>query len=208
MAHQLLGGALVWLGRTAEARGHLERASRHTYRVALAYLGWTQWHLCYLDQSRISLEHALQSSANIQRPYTVTTIFGVAGMAFYLLRDYGRMFELAEALLAISAEHGITYYHALAKVHLGAALVGQGSTEEGMVHLTEGISAFTATGTKLVLPYCKLALAEAILKAGRPEAVVETLDEALNLVEQNGERYLESEFHRLKAGGPSLQRSM
>jgi tetratricopeptide (TPR) repeat protein len=156
----------VSLGKTALARVHLEQASRHPYRVALAYLGWAQWHLGYLDQARTSLENALQSSANIPRPYTVATILGVASVAYYLLRDYGRMFELAEALLAVSAEHGITYYHALAKLHLGAALAGLGNTEDRIAHLTEGISAFTTTGTKLVLPYCKLALAEALRKSG------------------------------------------
>jgi predicted ATPase len=128
----------------------------------------------------------------------VATVIGVASIAYYLLRDYARMFELAEALLAVSAEHGITYYHALAKVHLGAALAGLGSIEEGIARLTEGISAFTATGTRLVLPYCKLALADALLKDGRPDPALQTLDQALALVEQNGERYLESEFHRLK----------
>ena len=198
MAHELLGGALVWWGDTALARLHLEKASSRSYRVALAYLGWAQWHLGYPDQARASVDRATQSTEKISRPYTVATVLGVVGLAYYLLHEYSRMLELAEALRIVSRDHGIAYYQALAAVHSGAALAGLGKTREGIARLTEGIGDFTATGTRLVLPYCKLALSEALLKAGQPELALPAINEALALVEHNGERYLEAELHRVK----------
>jgi class 3 adenylate cyclase len=198
MAHELLGGSLVWLGETAAARVHLERAARDNYRVASAYLGWAQWHLGYPDLARKSLDRALQYTEKISRPYTVATILGVAGVLNYLLRDHARLFELAEDLLAVAGEHEIAFYRALGAVHQGAALAGLGSLEKGLKLLTEGIGAFSATGTKLVLPYCHLVYGEALVKAGRPQDAVENADTALALIKRNGERYLESELHRLK----------
>src|SRR5262249_7473861 len=169
-----------------------------SYRVALAYLGWAQWHLGYPDQARASVDRATQSTEKISRPYTVATVLGVVGLAYYLLHEYSRMLELAEALRIVSRDHGIAYYQALAAVHSGAALAGLGKTGEGIARLTEGIGDFTATGTRLVLPYCKLALSEALLKAGQPELALPAINEALALVEHNGERLLEAKLHRVK----------
>jgi pentatricopeptide repeat protein len=53
-------------------------------------------------------------------------------------------------------------------------------------------------GVELQGPYCLALLAEAYVKAGRIEEGLSVLDEALTMVNKNGERWWEAELYRLK----------
>jgi predicted ATPase len=82
----------------------------------------------------------------------------------------------------------------------------QGQAQDGIAQITQGLSAFRATGAVLNQPYCLALLAEAYGMRGQPEAGLTTLAEALTLVDTTGERWYEAEIHRLK-GQLLLQQS-
>ena len=77
-------------------------------------------------------------------------------------------------------------------------MAAQGQAEEGIAQLQQGLAAWRAIGTKLGLPAILLLLAEAYGKAGQVEVGLQTLAEALALVDQTQERVYEAELYRLQ----------
>jgi predicted ATPase len=73
-----------------------------------------------------------------------------------------------------------------------------GQVQEGMAQMRAGIAICRSTEAPLYLPGTLGFLAEAQAKAGQPEEGLATLDEALALVEETGERQWEAELYRLR----------
>jgi class 3 adenylate cyclase len=63
--------------------------------------------------------------------------------------------------------------------------------------IRDGLAAFRATESGLLLPYCLALLAEAYGKARQTEEGLSVLAEALALVDKTGERFYEAELYRL-----------
>jgi len=88
----------------------------------------------------------------------------------------------------------------------GWALAQQGQVRDGIEQLTQGLSAFQATGGETTRPYYLALLVEAYGIMGQPEAGLAVLTEALTVVDKTGARLYEPELYRLK-GEPLLQQS-
>jgi predicted ATPase len=80
----------------------------------------------------------------------------------------------------------------------GCALAEQGQAEEGIAQLRNGLAAFRALGSGLLIPYCLSLLAEAYGKAGQAKEGLRALAEALAQVDKTSERFYEAEMYRLK----------
>jgi len=80
----------------------------------------------------------------------------------------------------------------------GWTLAHQGQAQAGIEQLTQGLTAWRATGAEVNRSYLLALLAEAHGTMGQPEAGLTMLAEALVHVEHTGERYYEAEIHRLK----------
>jgi predicted ATPase len=88
----------------------------------------------------------------------------------------------------------------------GWVLVQQGQTQVGIEQITQGLTAWRATGTEIVQPYFLALLAEAYGTTGEPHAGLTVLAEALTLVDTTGEQWYESAIYWLK-GALLLQQS-
>ncbi len=64
--------------------------------------------------------------------------------------------------------------------------------------MQQGLAAYRATGAELFRTYWLALLAEAYGTGGQAQEGLQVLDEALALVDQNGERYWEAELYRRK----------
>jgi predicted ATPase len=64
--------------------------------------------------------------------------------------------------------------------------------------MQQGLAAYRATGAELFRTYWLALLAEAYGTAGQVQEGLQALDEALTLVDKNGERYWEAELYRRK----------
>jgi len=106
--------------------------------------------------------------------------------------------ECAEAAIALASEQGFPYWLAWATVLRGWALAEQGSSEEGVGQMCEGLAAYQATGSVHGRPYFLALLALGYQSNGQTQAGLDVLDDALAIVGNTGERYYEAELHRLK----------
>jgi predicted ATPase len=80
-----------------------------------------------------------------------------------------------------------------------------GDLADGMSLMRSGSSAFVTTGTEVFMPHYIALLAASCEIAGQIEEAATLLDDAFQIVERTGERWLEAELYRHK-GQPLLRR--
>jgi predicted ATPase len=106
--------------------------------------------------------------------------------------------EGAEALIALSSEHGFLQYVGMGTFQRATALADQGQLQEGIAGMRAILEAMRVGGTMLGSPGMLALLGEAHGKAGQTEEGLALLDEAQGLVAKTGERASEVEVHRVK----------
>ena len=108
------------------------------------------------------------------------------------------MGERADQLVSTATEQGFPYWRAVGTICGGWVKVKNGAVTEGMSLLRSGSSAFCATGSEMFVPHHFALLAEACEIANQIDEAATLLDEALQIVDKTGERWLEAELNRHK----------
>ena len=213
-AHRALGNTLFWLGEFASARTHLEqgmalydpqqhRSLAFLYGtdpgvVCLSYTAWALGLLGYADQALQKSDEAL---ALAQRMSHFHSLALALTWAIYLHQARGELQavqERVETLVTLAAEQRFPYWLALGTILGGWALSQQRQAAAGIAQMHQGLAAYRATGAELFRTYWLALLAEAYGTAGQVQEGLQVLDEALALMEKNGERYWEAELYRRK----------
>ena len=101
-------------------------------------------------------------------------------------------------MVAITTEQGFPAWHAQGTVYRAYAKVKNGDVMKGISLLRSGLRAYRATGTETWLPHLIALLARACEIAVQIEEAVTLLDDALQIVERTGERWLAAELYRHK----------
>jgi predicted ATPase len=121
-----------------------------------------------------------------------------AATTHQLRREAPASQEQAEVSMAFSHEQGFALWVPGGTVLRGWALTEQGQMEEGIAQMSQGMTAWQATGTEVDRPYYLALLAEVYRKAGRAEEGLHILAEALAVMDAIEERYYEVELYRLQ----------
>jgi class 3 adenylate cyclase/predicted ATPase len=213
-ARYALGNASFWMGQLPCARENIETAlslydrERHrplTYRylgldaraASLSYAAWILWQLGYPDQALNRAQEALAAAQELSLPFTLAfTEFFVVVLHQYR-REACVAQEIADSLIALCAEHGLTDYLAWGTAMRGWTIAEQ-QNETGIAQLREGLDALSATGTALTRPYLLCMLAEACMETDRLDDGMSALTDALAAADAREERNWEPEIHRLK----------
>jgi class 3 adenylate cyclase/predicted ATPase len=213
-AHRTLGFTLFYLGEFALARAHIEQGiafydPQRTYPNAffsvidpkVAYLSIAAsvlWHLGYPDQASQRSIEALTVAQELSHPLSLASALQFAAEYHQLRRDGQATRERAEAVIALSTEHGFSFRLAMGTILWGWALAEQGRTEEGIAQIHRGMIASQTTGAALFRPYFLALLAEVHGQAGEVEKGLTAVAEALATIHKTEERYYEAELYRLK----------
>jgi predicted ATPase len=212
--HLALGMLLRNLGELTDARAHLEHgialydpqqhrslAFRHgrdpgvTSRNIAAMVLWV---LGYPSQALQKSREAMALAQELSHAYSLVLALSFAAEIHTYRREGRAVQERAEAVIALSTEHGFAQYLAVGTILRGWALAEQGQGEAGITQMHQGIAAFQTIGTEAGrLRYLAL-LAEACGKGGQAEEGLSLLAEALAGVEKTGARDYEAELHRLR----------
>src|SRR5262249_41092735 len=100
-------------------------------------------------------------------------------------------------LIAVAAEHGFSLYTAAGTILRGWAKVKDGALAEGIALLRRGSTTYRATGQEAWLPYFIALHATACEIAGLVQESLARVEEALQIAERTGERWLTAELNRL-----------
>jgi predicted ATPase/transcriptional regulator with XRE-family HTH domain len=212
-AHNSLGAVRFHRGELRLAREHLERGfalydpERHRAHaliygqdpgvVCLSRVAWTLWCLGYPQQA---LERSQQGVALAERgahPFSLAFALSYGAMVRLFRREPELARAMAEAGIAVSAEHGYPLFHGMSAYIHGWALTEQGRLADGMAQMRQGLTTFRATGAESGVPYFLAQLAALYARTGRTDEAVALDQEALALLAQTGENWFESSVHLL-----------
>jgi predicted ATPase len=213
-AHRELGAFFFFLGELEPARHHFEQGialyDRQQHRASISlyaqdlgtsclyYASWALWWLGYPDQALQRSREARALADELSHPFTVTWALLFAAEVHQYRREFDTTEELAQAALALATEQQFAQVRAAGMIIGGWAQALQGQTEVGLAEMRQGIDAWRASGTRVMVSHHLALLAEAYGHAGHIEEGLNVLVEALDEVNQTGQRSNEAEIHCLR----------
>ena len=165
------------------------------------FAGWALWFIGQLDRALVPIQEAVERARRLSEPHGLAHALAFAAVFHQLRRERPTARQYADEAIALSAEHGLPLYQAMARIVRGWALIGQGNDEQAAEEVREGLAAWQSTGAQLMRPHFLALLAEACAPSRPDDSGLRLLDEALALSESTGERYYQSELYRLKGEG-------
>ncbi len=214
MGHLSSGRTLMFAGRLASSRSYLEAAlalydpishgslvpqiESYPQVRSQAFLGIVLFCLGFPDQALAQSSSAIAEARRLAHPPSLAWSLAVGAVLLSLVGENSALDEPAGQLVEVATEQGFPFYRALATISRGWVTVRNGDVTEGMSLLRSGSAAFRATGAELWLPYHTALLARACEIAGQVEEALTLLDEALQIVERTGERWVAAELNRHK----------
>jgi class 3 adenylate cyclase/predicted ATPase len=222
-ARRALGTTLFYLGGFATALTHYaqgmalydpqqHRTSAFLYGedagvVCHILAAWTLWSLGYPDQGLARSQEAITLAQQSAHLFSLGFALSFAAGFHQFRRGVCVAQEHAEAAMRVATEQGFPIWRAIGAMVRSWALAHQGQAQEGITQITQGLTAWRATGAEILRPWFLSLLAEAHGTFGEPEAGLTALAEALTLADTTGERWYEPELYRLK-GELLLQQSV
>jgi predicted ATPase/class 3 adenylate cyclase len=199
----VLGSSLVFLGDVRAGLDRLDRAislfdpERHRpgrFRlgaspgvVAHTASALLLWLLGYPERAVKRATGGLDLAQELHHPFTRAYALFHVGLLDLWRRDFKRSYDRASGVLQTSEEHGYQLWTALALALQGVAMVGMGSSAEGLQRADQGIALYQGLKTPPVFwPLLHSIKAEALRIADRPAEGLGVVDEAIKLTgEQN-----------------------
>src|SRR5262249_17895414 len=185
-AHLTLGGTLFYLGEFEAARLHLEQGlalyapEQSRFQVfssgadpqplGLSHAAYTLWLLGYPARALTSIHETLALARQSPHPYTLARALHGMAIVHQFRCEAALVQQYAEAVIALSHEHGFARWLGRGLVMRGWALVVQGTAEEGIEQLREGLAVLQSVADELGQSVFLGSLAEAYGKVGQPEA--------------------------------------
>ena len=214
LAHYSFGRNLVFAGRFAASRSHLEaalalydpishrslvhQAGFNPHVLSQAFLGIVLFCLGYPDQALAQSSAAIAEARRLAHPPSLAGSLAIGVRLLSLVGDDAALDERADQLIAVATEQGFPSWRAQGTIYRGWVKVKNGDVAEGISLLRSGSSDYRATGAELLVPHYFALLARACEIAGQVEEAVTLLDDALQIVERTGERWLAAELNRHK----------
>jgi len=224
-AHSALGSCLFLQGDFEAARTQMERAlalydpEQHQAHVfahgvdpgirALSFLVLILWIQGYPDQALARSVEALALARTCSYGPSLAFSLTYTAHLHQLRREPVLAAERAEAVIAVSTEHGLPYWLAWGTLLRGWAMSAQGNLQDGIAQMRLGLDAQRAAGGEDQRPFSLALLADSYWRAGDRKAALGMLEEAMAIVEQSGEHCYEAELFRLTgiylAGGDGTE---
>jgi predicted ATPase len=204
-----IGQTLMFTGRFASARSHIEEALAlydpiahpgisERYVPARGNLAIVLFCLGHLDQARSEISAIVTEAGRLAQPSFLVLVRVFAAILLSLIGDNVSLDKEADKLVAAAIEHGFSLYHAQGTIFRGWVKVRYGNISEGIDLLRSGSDAYRGTGSEVWTPHYRALLATAFGIAGQVEESLTLMDDTLNIVARTGERWFAAELNRLK----------
>ena len=212
-ARRALGATLYYLSEFKTAWEHLE-AGIELYQpqnhpiptflhyvadpgmTLLAYSAPLLWCLGYPTQAESQLREAAAIGEDRNHPFSDAVLLHFKTVLYQYEGNVEKVNTTATEMLQICQEHGFSSWEAAARIMKGWALAKQNHPEEGIAMICKGIEAWEKTRAEVLLPHFFALLAQAYQHAGQHTLALQTLDSALCVVDQTGERTYAAELTR------------
>ena len=157
------------------------------------------WFLGHPDRAIERADQTVALARKLRQPISLVFAICLAENIRLLRREPEEAVTLGGEMIAICREFGLAQEVEWGRSFQGLALADLGRPEEGVEQLRDSIEVQRRINAGLLRPTFLAHLAEALLKAGRPDEGLAALDEAEAWAERTLERYYLAEIHRLRA---------
>jgi predicted ATPase len=214
VGHFARGRELMYAGRFASSRSHLEKAfalfdpishaslvhqtGTYPHVNAQSNLGYVLFFLGYPDQGLAQSRAAIAGAGRLAHPPSLAVTLGCGTMLALLAEDHVAFGEWVGQMVAIAIEQSFDFWRAYGTICRGWIKVTSGDVTQGVSLLRTGLAAYRATGGETYMPHHIALLARACEIAERIEEGLSLLDEALEIAEITGERWFAAELNRHK----------
>ena len=211
LGHLSSGRTQFFSGRFALSRSHLEevvalydpishrslvhQAGLHPRANSQVLLGIALFCLGYPDQALARRNAAIAEARRLAHPPSLASNLTLGNLLLSLVGDNAALEEGTDQLLAVATEQGFPHWLAEGTSFRGWIAVKNGDVTEGISLLR---SAYRGAGMEAWMPHFIALLAAACEIAGQAEEALTRLDEAFQIVERTGARWLEAELYRHK----------
>jgi predicted ATPase len=162
------------------------------------FAAWSLWFCGSPDQALVRMQEAVCQARELSEPHSLAHALGFAAVLHQLRRERQLTLGYADAVIALSTEHGLVLYHTMGTILRGWALVGHSDDEDAIQQVRRGLAVWQTTGAQLMRPHSLGLLAEALHAASHPDEGLEVVDEALAIISATEERWYQAELFRLK----------
>jgi predicted ATPase len=214
LSHYSSGRNLLFLGRFASSRSHLEgalalydpishrslapRVGIHPQVASQANLGIGLLCLGFTDQALARSNAAIAEARRLAHPVSLASSLGCDIRLRLLVGDNAALGEGVDQLVTVTTEQGFIFLRAQGAIYRGWIKVKNGNVAEGISLLRTGSSAYRSTEAEIWIPHFMALLAEACEIAGQVEEALALLGDALQIAERTGERWFAAELNRHK----------
>src|SRR6516162_10610399 len=205
LGHAAAGRTLIYLGRFAAARSHLEevlalydpiahgsldqQAGSHPRLSAVGQLGIALFCLGFPNQAVAHSNEGIAEAQTLAHAPSLAASLAQDCRLLSLGGDNAALDRRACELIALASEQGFPSYRALGSIYRGWAKVNTGDVAEGTSLLRYGSSAYSATGAESRIAFHIGLLTRACEIAGQVDEALMLSDEALQISERIGERW-------------------
>lgn len=218
LANRFMGQILANMGEFQQARIHLERVVAICDDIdtmagdfrkfgiddragAAAHLARVLLLLGYPDQSLKQSEQALSRARNLGLPFTISLVLAHEALTGVMRWDPSRATVIVDDAITYSVEHGLLPQERLARLRKGALMAQTGDPRGGLEIMLRAMAAERKAVGGRIPAYFSAAfaqIADARASLGEPEAGLQILDEAIQMVNASEERFHEAELIRLR----------
>jgi predicted ATPase len=213
LGHLSSGRTLLFAGRFAASRSHLEKAlalydpishrsivqqlGSHPHVNSRAMVGNVLFCLGFSDQALAEGNAAIAEARRLAHPLSLAATLGTVAIALSVVGDDAALDQCADDLIAVTTEQGFPFWRAHGTIFRGWVKVKNGEVAEGISLLHSGLTVSRATGSEAFMPHYLALLAKAGEIAGQIEDAATQFNEALQIVGRTGERWFAAELNRL-----------
>jgi predicted ATPase len=210
-----VGIAHHFLGDQAEAQLHLEHGLAlavelgtfntnffgvfHQRIFALAGLARTLWLRGFSNQAHRTAQKAIDEAASRDHPVPICISLVYASTFLLWIGDWSRASDLVERLIVHAGRHSLAPYRALGIALKGEIALARGEPEAGLNLLGGALETLRAQKYNLLIPTFTGTLAESLLKTGRFEEALFTINGAIARTTNGGVELNLSEQLRIKS---------
>jgi predicted ATPase len=165
---------------------------------ALGWIAMARWTCGQSDEALAIAEEGLAFVRDARQPFLLARGLAAVGFVRVFRGDpQGPGSPLVEAI-ALCAEQGFKYFHAVVSAFHGASLAQSGRAAEGVAQMQANVITLRNVGSELLFTLIFAHLASALLAEQRIQEGLAAIDDGLACVERNGERWAEAELHRIR----------
>ena len=176
------------------------RYGGHDAKVcALAERGLSLWFVGDIEHARGNVQAALDWARQLDHPASLSHALDFALMLRRYENDFAGAAALASQLQEVADANGLVGAQAKSLIFSGWALALQGSLNEGLQKLEQGLAKQRETGTEEDLPVFLEMQAELLGLLNRPELGIAVLGAAIERAERLGHMFWIPELYRRRA---------